>query len=69
MVGPTRALTDGVGEHWADGDAASLAAALERALDRAQDPATAAACRARAERFGTRAMVAAHRALYAELGA
>ena len=68
-VGPTRALTDGVGEHFAGETATELAAALERALVRAEDPATAVACRARAERFSHHATAAAYAALYAELGA
>ncbi len=69
VVGPTRALVDGVGEHFAAADARTLAAALERALDRARDPATPAACRARAERFSRRATTEAYTALYTELGA
>jgi len=69
VVGPTRALVDGVGEHFAAGDPQALAAALERALDRARDPATPAACRVRAERFSRRATTDAYAALYAELGA
>ncbi len=67
VVGPTRALTDGVGEPFVDGDATELARALERALDRGRDPATAAACRTRAERFSRRATSDAYRSLYAEL--
>ena len=69
VVGPTRALVDGVGEHFAADDPPALAAALERALDRARDPATPAACRVRGERFSRRATTDAYAALYAELGA
>lgn len=69
VLGPTRALVDGAGEHWVDGDAPALAAALERALERARDTATPAACRARAERFSRQATTDAYAALYAELGA
>lgn len=67
VVGPTKALTDDVGEPFTGGDARALAITLVRALDRAQDPATPAACRARAERFSRAATTGAYRALYAEL--
>ena len=69
VVGPTRELVDGVGEHFLADTPEALAATLERALDRALDAATAAACRARAERFGRQATTDAYAALYAELGA
>jgi glycosyltransferase involved in cell wall biosynthesis len=69
VVGPTRELVDGVGEHFAGDEPEPLAATLERALDRARDPATPAACRARAERFSRRATTDAYAALYGELGA
>ncbi len=48
-------------------DAADLARALLEALELAEDPATAAACRRRAEAFGTDRATAAHIALYREL--
>lgn len=69
VVGPTRALVDGVGEHFTGTDAGELARALERALDLAADPAAPGACRARAERFSRQATTDAYVALYAELGA
>jgi glycosyltransferase involved in cell wall biosynthesis len=69
VVGPTAALTEGVGERFTGQDPGELAAALERALGRARDPATASACRARAERFSATATAAAYRKLLGGLTA
>ncbi|HEU4657668.1 MAG TPA: glycosyltransferase family 4 protein [Capillimicrobium sp.] len=58
--------SDGVGRLF-DGGEAALARALLEALELSEDPATAARCRARAERFSMERSVGEVEALYREL--
>jgi glycosyltransferase involved in cell wall biosynthesis len=59
---------DSVGRLFGVDDEAALVGALLDALELAEDPATAARCRARAERFSSARFVDRHVALYRELG-
>lgn len=58
-----------VGRLFAGEDPRALAGALLEAIELARDPATAAACRAEAERYPWSATVEAYLELYRELGA
>jgi glycosyltransferase involved in cell wall biosynthesis len=61
--------SDGVGRLYDPGDEEALARALLETLELGGDPAVGAACAAHARRFDQRGSVAAHLALYRELGA
>lgn len=66
---PEVIASDGVGRLYEPGDEADLARALLEGLELGGDPAVGAACAAHARRFDQRASVAAHLALYRDLGA
>jgi len=61
--------SDGVGRLYDPGDEEALARALLETLELGGDPAVGSACAAHARRFDQRGSVAAHLALYRELGA
>jgi glycosyltransferase involved in cell wall biosynthesis len=66
---PEVITSDDVGRLHEPGDEESLARALLEGLELGGDPAVGAACVAHARRFDQRACVAAHLALYRDLGA
>lgn len=68
VVGGQPEVVGNCGVTFTGDDPGALAEALRRALDLARDPATAARCRARAERWSVEACAAAYEGLYLRAG-